>query len=221
MFSRVAGMLTGPSILTGLISALVLMIGLAQTGPVSAQSSENYVIQSGDVLQIEVLEDPSLNRSALVLPDGSISFPMAGTVPAKGRSVDQVRQNLSAALASNFASSPNVFVSIAALAPPAAPRGNGSTRTIDVFALGEFEQPGRKEVKPGITLLQFLAEAGGLSRFAAEKRIELHRTEPKTGKVTTYLFNYRTPGGGSSGINGGTMLAEGDVVKVPQRRLFE
>jgi polysaccharide export outer membrane protein len=92
---------------------------------------------------------------------------------------------------------------------------------MDVYALGEFVEPGRKEVKPGTTLLQFLAEGGGLDKFAAEKRIELHRTDPQTGKVTTYLFNYRTPGGGSSGINGGTVLAPGDVVKVPQRRLFE
>ncbi len=190
---------------------------------VSAQSSaaqDNYAIKPGDTLQIEVLEDSSLNRSTLVLPDGTISFPLAGTIQAGGRSLDQVGQSLSSALASNFAATPNVFVSIGSLAQ-AAPSSGTSSREMDVYALGEFTEPGRKEVKRGTTLLQFLAEAGGLSRFAAEKRIELLRTDPKTGQVTKYLFNYRTPAGGEKGINGGTKLISGDVVRVPQRRLFE
>lgn len=198
--------------------ALPVLALLVSAAHLAAQG--NYVIGSGDVLQIEVLEDPSLNRSVLVLPDGTISFPMAGTLRAGGRSVDQVRGTLSAALAPNFAATPNVYVSVASLA-----EGTGATGPdgdlMDVYALGEFTVPGRKEIKHGTTILQFLAEAGGLSRFAAEKRIELHRTDSRTGKVTTYLFNYRTPGGSETGINGGTKLTPGDVVKVPQRRLFE
>lgn len=204
-----------PVWLAGVFATALLILGT--TSQVSAQS--NYVIQSGDTLQIEVLEDPSLNRNALVLPDGTISFPMAGTVPARGRSVSQVGQTLSAALASNFAVAPNVYVSVGSLAQP---KATGSSRsTMDVYALGEFAEPGRKEVKPGTTILQFLAEAGGLSKFAADKRIELHRTDASTGTVTTYRFNYRTPAGSDTGINGGTKLAPGDVVKVPQRKLFE
>ncbi len=74
---------------------------------VSAAAQNNYVIRSGDTLQIEVLEDSNLNRTTLVLPDGSISFPMAGTVQAKGKSVDQLRQSLSSSLASNFATAPS------------------------------------------------------------------------------------------------------------------
>jgi len=204
------------SLLVGLFVVTATVLGL--TGKASAQG--NYVIRAGDTLQIEVLEDQNLNRNVLVLPDGTISFPMAGTVTAKGQSVEQVRQNLSSALAPNFAASPNVYVSVASLVQEK-PRSSSSGRLMDVYALGQFAAPGRKEVKPGTTLLQFLAEGGGLGKFAAEKRIELHRTDPKTGNVATYLFNYRTPGGGASGINGGTVLAPGDVVKVPQRRLFE
>jgi len=201
--------------------SIVLLAAALLAATTQASAQDNYVIRAGDTLQIEVLEDASLNRSALVLPDGTISFPMAGTIPAKGRSVDQLRQSLSSSLAPNFATAPNVYVSVASLAKTA-PRTGGSSRSeMDVYALGEFDTPGRKEVKRGTTLLQFLAEAGGLSKFAAEKRIELHRTDAQSGKVTTYLFNYRTPGGGASGINGGTVLAPGDVIKVPQRRLFE
>ncbi len=199
----------------------LLMVGLVLGSVSGAAAQDNYVIRPGDTLQIEVLEDSSLNRTTLVLPDGTINFPMAGTVRTTGRSVDDLRQNLSSALAPSFASAPNVYVSVASLAQRTPPSGSGSSRTMDVYALGEVNNPGRVGIKQGTTLLQFLAESGGLTKFAAEKRIELHRTDRKTGAITTYMFNYRTPGGSATGISGSTRLAPGDVIKVPQRRLFE
>jgi len=202
-----------------LLMSLTLAVTTLIASYTTADAQDNYVIRAGDTLQIEVLEDPSLNRATLVLPDGSISFPLAGTVAAKGRSVDQLRANLSAALAPNFAVAPNVFVSVASLGE-ARPRSSGGRSSMDIYALGEFEAPGLKEVKRGTTLLQFLAEAGALTRFAADKRIELLRTD-KNGKITTYRFNLRTPAGGEDGISGSTALQSGDVVKASQRRLFE
>lgn len=197
------------------LASLILAVGLLISTVGSSWAQSGYIIRPGDTLQIEVLEDSSLNRTVLVLPDGTINFPMAGTVRARGRSPDQLRRSLSTALAPSFASPPNIYVSVAALSE------EEDDDTIDVFAVGEFEEPGRLEVKPGITILQFIAEAGGLSRFAADKRIELLRTDPQTGRVTTYRFNYRTPAGSQTGINGGTRLADGDVIRVPQRKLFE
>lgn len=179
---------------------------------VSAQAQSNYRIKSGDTLSIEVLEDNSLNRSTLVLPDGSISFPLAGSVSAGGRTVDQVRTDLTNALASNFAAPPTVFVSVGAVAvpPPAVP---SAPVTQEIYVTGEINNPGKLDATPGTTILHAIAQAGGLTRFAADKRIQLRRGDQ------IFLYNYRTNGGG--GISGGTVLAPGDVVVVPQRRLFE
>lgn len=199
------------------LSLLTLVIGLLFGLGQPAQAQTGYTIRSGDVLQVEVLEDNSLNRSVLVLPNGTLSFPMAGTLTARGRTVEQISDSLTAALAPSFAAPPTVFVSVGQLAAVEEP----ANRMIDIYAIGEFAEPGRKEVKPGTTLLQFLAEAGGLGRFAADKRIELHRTNPQTGQVSTFLFNYRLPAGGAGRISGGTRLTAGDVVNAPQRRLFE
>ncbi len=138
---------------------------------------------------------------------------------AVGRDVGNVASDIRQRLASNFATAPTVHVSVAALATRRT--GSGTSRTVDVFALGEVADAGRKEVKPGITLLQFIAEAGRLGPFAADKRIELIRTDGKSGDVSTYLFNYRLPQGGGSFISGSTRLQSGDVVKIPQKRLFE
>ena len=160
---------------------------------------------------VEVLEDASLNRDVLVLPDGSINFPQAGTIRAAGRSVSDVRASLVSGLAPNFASEPTVYVSVSTLAvprifDPVPPRTDG------VFITGEITAPGRIEVTPGTTVLQAIAQAGGLTRFAAERRIQLRRGD----KI--YTYNYTGTGGG---IRGSTTLIPGDVIVVPQRRLFE
>ncbi|WP_428515109.1 polysaccharide biosynthesis/export family protein [Roseovarius sp.] len=200
------------------IATLLFAIGLA--GTATAQSE--YRIKPGDTLRVEVLEDPGLNREVLVLPDGSISFPLAGAVNAGRRSTEQVAQTISSELADNFATEPTVLVSVSALAPrqPRQPRVEPEPDVMNVYILGEANEPGRKEVAPGTTLLQFLAEAGGLSRFAAEKRIQLRRVDRTSGQELVYRFNYRSMGGAGS-ISGTTVLAPGDVIVVPERRLFE
>lgn len=91
-----------------------------------------------------------MNRRLLVLPDGSINFPMVGAIRAAGRTVEQVRRNLTTALTPNFASAPTVYVAIDELAEI-----EETSNLMDVYAIGEFEEPWRIEVKPGTTLLQF------------------------------------------------------------------
>lgn len=76
--------------------------------PLLAVSSwaQDYRVRSGDVLQIEVLEDSTLNRTAIVLPDGQISLPLVGSVRAAGRSLADVQADLASRLAPNFATRP-------------------------------------------------------------------------------------------------------------------
>ncbi len=181
--------------------------------------AQSYQIQPGDALQIEVLEDPSLNRTVLVLPDGSITFPLAGSIRAGGLSTNGLSSSLASALAPNFNAPPTVFTSIARVAPPAFPGSLTPTGpTIDVFIMGEVNAPGKYLATEGTTILQVLAQAGGLTNFAARKRIELRRADSKAGAVNKYKYNYD---GSGSGIKGNTVLKTGDVVVVPARRLFE
>lgn len=201
-------------IVIGSLIALVITMGIAVGAWAQA-----YQIQPGDALQVEVLEDPTLNRTVLVLPDGSVSFPLAGTLRAAGQSTNGLSASLSSALASNFNSPPTVFVSIAALAPPPLPGAAAATGpTIEVFVMGEVNVPGKHLATEGTTILQVLAQVGGLTNFAAPKRIELRRADRKTGVMNKYTYNYN---GSGSGIKGNTVLKAGDVVVVPSRRLFE
>lgn len=200
-----------------LLMAIICVFG-AQT---AAEAQSGYLVRPGDTLQVEVLEDSSLNRSLLVLPDGSISFPLVGTIRASGTSVAQLQKMLASGLTSNFAVAPNVFVSVSSLAERKAVRsGPRAPITIKTYVLGEVNSPGKLDVEPGTTLLQLLAQAGGLTNFAAERRIELRRADPNTGAEEVYFFSYTGRGKGTR-IPGSTVLGEGDVVVVPQRRLFE
>jgi len=203
---------------------LLLAIAIAP-----AAWANSYNIQPGDVLQMEVLEDPSLNRSLLVLPDGTVSLPLAGAIKASGQTVDGMRAAISAALASKFASPPTVFLSVGQLNPTTQAVSNANANLAataitngnvpSVFAMGEFNKPGKLPLTPGTTLLQFLAESGGLTKFAAVKRIQLHRVDSKTGKETVYNFNYKAVQQGASAPV--IVLHTGDVIVVPERRLFE
>jgi len=180
-------------------------------------AQQPYKVRAGDQLRIEVLEDSSLNRTVLVLPDGTIAFPFAGQFRARGRSVLTIQAALTKRLAPNFASGPTVFVSAGKLAVVPKAEVRTTEASFEIYAMGELSKPGRIAVagSSGVTLLQAIAEAGGFTRFAATKRIQLRR--PAEGGEQVYIFDYRTGGG----ISGATLLQPGDVIVVPERRLFE
>jgi polysaccharide export outer membrane protein len=185
----------------------------------SPASAEGYGIQAGDVLKIEVLEDPSLNRSVLVDPTGRISVPQGGTLQAAGQSVESISATISKRLAANFAAAPSVFVSLERVADRV-DAGAAAANTISIFVIGEAGKTGKLELEAGTTVLQMFAEMGGFSKFAATKRIQLRRTDAKTKAETVSTLNYPAIEAGTS-TNGATTMQDGDVVIIPQRKLFE
>jgi len=192
----------------------------------AALAQSDYVVRPGDTLRIEVLEDTTLNRNVIVLPDGRFSFPFAGTVQAGGRTLGQVESAVAGAIGSNFATPPNVFASIVSLRQADPALGDGSAAAlstgpmISVFFLGELTAPGKKEVAPGTNLLQALSQGGGFSNFAATKRIQIRRTDPRSGAQSLFTINYRALTRGAE-LRSNIVLQEGDVILVPERRLFE
>lgn len=189
---------------------------------VQASAQDSYRVQSGDRLSIEVLQDSDLNRNAVVLPDGRISFPLAGTVRARGRTVSQIQASLSAALAGNFQAPPDVFVSVepAPKEDPLPPAPEPEPDMVLIYFLGEISSPGPKEMMEGTTFLQALSASGGFTNFAATKRVQLRRTDPQTGLQSVFEIDYNALSEGAE-LRNNFPLLEGDVILVPERRLFE
>ena len=99
-------------------------------------------------------------------------------------------------------------------------RVGGGHSLMHVYMLGEIATPGEKHFNRGTTLIQALSETGGFTKFAATKRIILRRTDRKTGKQSVRKINYKAIADGLA-VGNDIVLREGDVIIVPERRLFE
>jgi len=144
---------------------------------------------------------------------------LAGTIRARGRTVSQVQAAISSALAGNFQAPPDVFVSVE-LAPEEEPVAEEPPEMVVVYILGEIGNPGPKEMLEGTTFLQALSASGGFTNFAATKRLQLRRTDPRTGLQSAFEIDYHALSNGAD-LRNNFPLHEGDVILVPERRLFE
>ncbi len=177
-----------------------------------------YRLQPGDTILVSVLEDPELDREVLILPDGRISLPVAGSIIAAGRTPVELQSVIRGRLRSNFVKPPSVTVAVSELAP----ESEDDADLNEVFVLGEVASPGRFEYdseKP-ISVLKALSLAGGLGPFAARGRIQVREAEGQTERMR--LFDY-------DGVDEGLLntvrdldlLQDGAVIVVPERGLFE
>lgn len=176
--------------------------------------AQDYRIRTGDQLAIEVLEDDSLNRTLAVLPGGTVTFPYVGSLRVSGATPSQVAARISGALAGTLATAPTVFVSVI-------PRKDEPVKqeplVVNIYVMGEVSAPGGKTVAPGTTFLQALSQAGGMTPYAATKRVQLRRAATPSRVV---VVNYQAIMDGAA-MTHDPVLAEGDVIVVPSRRLFE
>jgi polysaccharide export outer membrane protein len=132
----------------------------AATAP-SAQQEE-YRIGAGDKLRIEVYKDPQLSQSVQVRPDGKITLPLVGDMPATGRTPLELRDAIAQSL-KEYITNPTVTVIVVeALASK-------------VFVMGEVSKPGPVELHGPTTIVQALSMAGGFKEFANTKDIVVMR----------------------------------------------
>ncbi|GAB5467611.1 MAG: hypothetical protein Kilf2KO_06410 [Rhodospirillales bacterium] len=187
--------------------------------PLVSSASDAYRLKPGDVVEITVLEDPGLDRQALVRPDGMISLPLAGTVEASGQTVEQVQAAVRARIRSAFVTPPTVTASLIAVAPEVV-EPEDMEALPSFYVLGEVQRPGVYEFeadKP-VTILQALAIAGGPSTFAARSRIQVRQLE--AGVEQILIFDYDAIADQEAQALPVT-LSDGGVILVPERGLFD
>jgi polysaccharide biosynthesis/export protein len=173
-------------------------------------------LKSGDSLSITVLQDPKLDRTVVVDPSGEIAFPLAGHIRARGLTPLALENILKNKLKNNYKDE-SLDVTVAVLnAPKEIPEDDLKPK---VFITGEIIKPGSYVVRQKTTLMQAIALAGGIGPFAAKNRIQVRRKGPG-GDETIFMFNYRAYEAGND-LEGNITLRAGDVIMVPERRLFE
>lgn len=81
----------------------VLMLALAFFLSVGVAFADGtYLLKAGDSLNVSVWGEETLQKEAIVLPDGSITFPLAGRIPVVGYTAAQVEKKLTENLKNIF-----------------------------------------------------------------------------------------------------------------------
>jgi polysaccharide export outer membrane protein len=163
-------------------------------GPLDPQL---YVIGAEDSLQVTVWKEPTLSGTIPVRPDGMISLVLVGDLRAAGLTPMALSADISQRL-KKYIQDPVVTVVVL---------GVNSQR---IFTVGELNKVGPIMMTPGMTVLQAIVTAGGLSQFANSKRIYILRTV--AGKQEKILFNYKQA---LKGESQGAALLPGDTIVVP------
>jgi polysaccharide biosynthesis/export protein len=158
---------------------------------------ERYVIGAEDSLQITVWKEPTLSGTIPVRPDGMISLVLVGDLRAAGLTPMALSADISQRL-KKYIQDPVVTVVVL---------GVNSQR---IFTVGEVNKVGPVMLTPGMTPLQAIIAAGGLTQFANSKHIYILRTVG--GKQQKIPFNYKTA---LKGDNQGVSLQPGDTIVVP------
>jgi len=160
--------------------------------------SATYIIGAEDSLQVTVWKEPTLSGTFPVRPDGKISLVLLGDMPAAGLTPMQLGDNITERL-KKYIQDPSVSVVVAAV---------NSQR---IFVVGEVPRVGPVVMTPGMTPLQAISSAGGLTPFASPKRIYVLRGE--AGKQQKIPFNYKQALKGDSKQT--FALLPGDTIVVP------
>jgi polysaccharide biosynthesis/export protein len=184
--------------------AAVLLLALCAVAQAAA-AEEPYKLNPGDILQISVWKEEGLQQQVLVLPDGDISFPLAGHIKAAGLSPEQLQKVLHTRL-KNFFADPVITVTVVQVS------GN------KIYVIGQVRTPGEFPANRPIDVMQALSLAGGLTTFAADKDIKVLRRDA-SGKQRALAFNYSDVSKGQH-LDSNVLLQAGDVVVVPTSGIF-
>jgi len=159
----------------------------------------DYVIGPDDVLTIVFWREKDMSIEAAVRPDGKITLPLINDIQAAGLKTEQLREQITEA-AKKYLEDPNVMVGVKQI------------NSRKVFITGEVQKPGPYPLTAPTTVLQLLAQAGGLTEFAKREDIRVMRTE--AGRSLSLKFNYKDVTKGKN-LRQNIELKPGDTVVVP------
>ena len=201
---------------TMLIAGLSLLLGACAgsgntiSGPPPAaaiKAVDSYMIGVDDIVQVTVWRNPDLGITVPVRPDGMISVPLVGDVAAAGKPPAEVAQDIQEKL-TTYVRDPQVAVILTDL------RSHEYLSRVRVT--GAVRQPVSIPYRPGMTVLDAVLAAGGVTEFAAPDRSELHRKTADN--VSAYSVRLdRILNNGDLSTN--YPVSPGDVITIPERVL--
>jgi polysaccharide export outer membrane protein len=164
---------------------------IANAEPIAAAPAPAaYRLTTGDKVKVTVYNEPDLTGEFQVNDAGNVSFPLAGDIPANGATVSEFQQRLTTKLRKGYVKNPRVSVEISTYRP--------------FNVIGEVKNAGQYPYRPGLTLSDAVAMAGGYTYRANQNTAYIRRADAS----------------GETSVNtdqGGITVGPGDNIRIPER----
>lgn len=133
--------------------------------PTQAFGDTDYRLGPDDVIQVFVWKEDQLSTTVVVRPDGKVSLPLIGELPASGQTAVQLQHEIGQKL-TQYIADPVVNVIVK------------EVHSAKVSVLGEVKNPGIYSIKDRATVIDALASAGGFTEYAKRDKVTVIRMSP-------------------------------------------
>ncbi len=179
------------------LMAIVGLVAVFQS--FNAFADENYRLHYGDSVFISVWGEETLQKEVKVLPDGSVTFPLAGRGRRReryhGGSTKRITEKLKV-----YLNDPQVTVVVTSV------EGNKA------YVIGKVLKAGAIPLTGPTTVLQALSLAGGFDKFAELSKIKVLRNVNNKQTVTSVNYERLIQG---QNLESNLLLQPGDTILVP------
>ncbi len=156
----------GEVMMKKIIIGMALVICLVGTGSaaeenaapqktVSAPSHQRF-LRMGDIVNITVWQHKDLTTSVVVDENNNIEYLFLGVISVKNKSINDLKEILRKGISDNYIVDPKIDITV-------------DKKSLTFFVTGEVAKPGTYEFRPGITVLEAVATAGGFTDYASRK----------------------------------------------------
>lgn len=200
------------TLLRGILVAAVALgaVGCAQDRvnyEVDLTAPSDFFLGPEDVLKVMVWKSPDLSGEVTIRPDGTITMPLIGDVPASGLTANALAKRIGERL-TEYVSSPVVTIQVK------------EVNSYFIYVLGEVVKPGKYPLKSYANVVQGISLAGGFGPFANKNKIKVLRNvstgpeghEKKRQIEIPVHYNDILTG---TAVPGNFILRSGDVIVVP------
>ena len=174
---------------------------------VDLTAPSEFFLGPEDVLKVTVWKSPDLSGEVTIRPDGTITMPLIGDVPAAGLAANVLAKRIGDRL-TEYVSSPIVTVQVK------------EVNSYFIYVLGEVVRPGKYPLKSYANVMQGISLAGGFAPFASKSKIKVLRNvntgseghEKKRQIEIPVHYDDILKG---TAVPGNFFLRSGDVIVVP------
>jgi polysaccharide export outer membrane protein len=190
--------------MTQALRILTLFFSLLAT-PVLAEENHDYPLGPGDVIRIQVFQNPDLTTETRVSETGVITYPLIGNVEVGGLPISAAEKKVAAALKNGgFVRQPQVNIIVLQM------RGN------QVSVLGQVNRPGRFPLETPSRVSDMLAIAGGITPTGDDSAIIIGSRDGKPFRKVIDIAGLYLGERSDEDI----ILAGGDVIYVHRAPVF-